>query len=127
MGNVTECIVPFLVVTAALPTVTRGPAARMKNRREIPMHRRPQCPIRPVYTIYQLCRTLGTAQRRLGGDDDYNRWQRRRAHRLAPRSSLSLVMAAESLRPGEQERRGEVGFIFSGLDSGVGGGRHARS
>jgi hypothetical protein len=37
-----------------------------------------------------------------------------------------VLTAAESLRPGEQEMRGEVEFIFSGLDSGVGGGRRAR-
>jgi hypothetical protein len=77
-----ECIIPFSVATAALPTVTHGPTAWMKNRWEIPPHRRPQRWIRPVYTIYQPCRMPGTAQRRLGGDDGYNQWRRCRFARL---------------------------------------------
>jgi hypothetical protein len=115
MGNVTECIVPFLVATAALPTVSRGPAAWMKNRREIPPHRRPQRSIRPVYTMYQLCRTHRTAQRRLGGDDGYNWWRRR----YWPDTSGKMVsVLAQRGWVREGGSRGVLLLILHGLGSG---------
>jgi hypothetical protein len=51
---------------------------------------------------------------------------RRRGGERMSCAARCVLTAAESLRPGEQEMRGEVEFIFSGLDSGVGGGRRAR-
>jgi hypothetical protein len=51
---------------------------------------------------------------------------RRRGGERMSSAARCVLTAAESLRPGEQEMRGEVEFIFSGLDSGVGGGRRAR-